>query len=62
MLKDPREEVRRMAVLWILRARKEFNIDEHPRQFKPATIQFQVEKLDTKDVHLVELKYYLITR
>ena len=40
MLVDEREEVRRMAVLRIMKARNEFNPDLHPRQFRPPQVNF----------------------
>ena len=49
MLSDEREEVRRKAALWILKARREFNHDEHPRKFISPAINFEVN-----------LEYYLI--
>ena len=41
MLSDKREEVRRRAVLYIMRARREFKPDEHPRQFITPKVNFQ---------------------
>ena len=41
MLSDEREEVRRRAVLYIMRARREFNPDENPRQFVQPEVNFQ---------------------
>ena len=40
-MKDEDKEVRRKAVLWILRARREFNEEEHPRQFILPEINLQ---------------------
>ena len=40
-MKDEDKEVRRKAVLWILRARREFNEEEHPRQFILTEINLQ---------------------
>ena len=48
MLCDEREEVRRKAALWILKARREFNMEEHPRKFIPPVLNFEVN-----------LKYFL---
>ena len=42
MLGDEREEIRRKAVLWILRARREFDSLKHPRKFIPPSVNFQV--------------------
>ena len=41
-LADHREVIRRKAVLYILAARRNFNIESHPRQFIPPTINFEV--------------------
>ena len=41
MLSDRREEVRRRAVLYIMRARRDFNVDEHPRQFITPAVNFK---------------------
>ena len=43
MLKDKNEEIRRRAVLWILRARQEFRQEDHPRQFVPPKINLKAE-------------------
>ena len=43
MLADNREEVRRKAVLWILKARREFNPDTHPRKFVPPEVNFDAQ-------------------
>ena len=43
MIADEREEIRRKAVLRIMRARKEFNPDLHPRQFIPPQINFNAQ-------------------
>ena len=40
MLADEREEIRRMAVLRIMRARREFDHTSHPRQFIPPQVKF----------------------
>ena len=40
MLADEREEIRRKAALWILRARREFSEESHPRQFVPPLVNF----------------------
>ena len=42
MLSDEREELRHRAVLWIQKARQEFNPETHPRQFVPPSVNFQV--------------------
>ena len=42
MLADKREEVRRKAVLWIMKARREFQQETHPRQFTPPEVNFKV--------------------
>ena len=42
MMKDEDKEIRRRAVLWILRARKGFCQEDHPRQFVPPKLNFQV--------------------
>ena len=41
MMKDEEKEVRPKAVHWILRARREFEEEEHPRQFIPPKINLQ---------------------
>ena len=41
MLSDVREEIRRKAVLRIMKARREFNEDTHPRQFIPPIVNFE---------------------
>ena len=41
MMKDEDKEVRCKAVHWILRARREFKEEEHPRQFNPPEINLQ---------------------
>ena len=41
MLADQREEVRRRAVLLIMKARREFKIEEHPRQFTKPEVNFK---------------------
>ena len=43
MLVDAREEVRRRAVLRILKSRREFDPSLHPRQFVPPKVQFNAE-------------------
>ena len=43
MLSDDREEVRRKAVLWIMKARRDFNPDMHPRQFVPPVVNFKAK-------------------
>ena len=43
MLGDEREEVRRRGVLRIKKARREFNPDQHPRQFIPPKVQFEAK-------------------
>ena len=40
MLADDREEIRRKAVLRIMKARREHNPDLHPRQFIPPEVIF----------------------
>ena len=44
-LADQREEIRRKAVLYIMAARRDFDIDSHPRQFLPPTINTKVGNL-----------------
>ena len=43
MLADEREEIRRRAVLRIMKARREFNSDNHPRQFIPPQVKFDAK-------------------
>ena len=42
MLCDEREEVRRKAALWIMKARRDFDPAQHPRKFIPPAVNFQV--------------------
>ena len=42
MLSDQREEVRRNGVLRVMRARREFDQETHPRQFIPPLVNFEV--------------------
>ena len=52
MLSDSREEVRRKAVLWVMKARREFNQDTHPRQFISPTVNFEAHSyFDMIDWH-----------
>ena len=41
MLSDHREEIRRRAVLQIMKARRDFKPEKHPRQFTLPTVNFQ---------------------
>ena len=41
MLSDGREELRRWAVLYIMRARRQFAPDDQPRQFVPPEVNFK---------------------
>ena len=43
MLSDSREEVRRKAVLWVMKARREFNPDLHPRQSIHPIVNFKAQ-------------------
>ena len=43
MLSDHREEVRRKAVLWIMRARREFDEETNPRKFSPPEVDFTAQ-------------------
>jgi hypothetical protein len=45
-LGDSREEVRRKGVLYVMKARREFDAESHPRQFFPPRINFMVRTLD----------------
>ena len=45
MLCDEREEVRRKAALWIMKARREFDPAQHPRKFIPPAVNFQVDMI-----------------
>ena len=42
-LADQREDVRQHAVLYILEARKNFDLQQHPRQFLPPKIKLEAE-------------------
>ena len=42
MLSDENEEIRRKGVLRIMKARREFSQETHPRQFIPPKVNFQV--------------------
>ena len=42
MLCDEKEEIRRKAVLQIMKARREFDATNHPRKFIPPRVNFQV--------------------
>ena len=48
MMSDTREEVRRKAVLWIMKARREFDPATHPRQFIPPKVDFKVPNIILK--------------
>ena len=43
LLADQREEVRRKGVLYIIKARKDFDKESHPRQFLPPKINLEAE-------------------
>jgi hypothetical protein len=43
MLGDPREVIRRKAVLRILQARREYDQTIHPRQFVPPKVDFNAQ-------------------
>ena len=43
MLSDSREEVRRKGVLWVIKARREFDPKTHPRQFVPPEVNFKAQ-------------------
>ena len=40
MMGDEDKEVRRKAVSWVKRAREEFDLENHPRQFFPPPVNF----------------------
>ena len=51
MLSDGREEVRRRAVLYITRARRQLTPDDQPRQFVPPEVNFKAAEY----LELIEL-------
>ena len=43
LLADEREEIRRMGVLRIMKARREFDVSNHPRKFIPPKVDFKAK-------------------
>ena len=54
MLGDESETVRRKAVLWVRRAREEFSVTDHPRQFVPPKVNFHARDY-TEMINWVEV-------